>query len=36
MAFPELAGRNQRQMFLNGSGDIAVYLTVLVIEACPR
>jgi hypothetical protein len=33
-------GRNQerrlRQRSLNGSGDIAVYFTVLVIEACPR
>jgi hypothetical protein len=27
---------SQRQISLNGSGDIAVYLTVLVILACPR
>ena len=28
--------RFPRQISLNGSGDIAVYFTVLVIEACPK
>jgi hypothetical protein len=32
----DAARAQRRQMSLNGSGLIAVYRTVLVIEACPR